>query len=83
MIGKQLMSANIFIDSNIWLYSLLYDDVTKHIGSLDFIQNAFTSSQVIISTQVINEVCSNLVKNKFSEEKSARQGKFQNYRFCT
>jgi len=49
-----------FIDSNIWLYALLqYQDTQKaNIAKLT-IQK---SNKIIVSTQVINEVCVNFIK---------------------
>lgn len=58
MIDKQAVSP-CFIDSNIWLYALIQSqDREKH-----KIANEITRSEnIFISTQVINEVCSNLIK---------------------
>jgi predicted nucleic acid-binding protein len=49
-----------FIDSNIWLYALLQhqDSQKSEIAKLT-LQN---SHKIIVSIQVINEVCVNLVK---------------------
>ena len=49
------MSDNIFIDSNIWLYALIEDGGSeKHHKAKQCI--AITEN-IIISTQVVNEVC--------------------------
>jgi predicted nucleic acid-binding protein len=58
MIDEQT-SASYFIDSNIWLYALIQSqDPKKH-----KIANEVTrSANIFISTQVINEVCSNLIR---------------------
>jgi predicted nucleic acid-binding protein len=58
MIDEQ-PSASCFIDSNIWLYALIQSqDQTKH-----EIANQLTrSDDIFISTQVVNEVCVNLIK---------------------
>jgi predicted nucleic acid-binding protein len=69
MIDKQT-SASCFIDSNIWLYALIQSqDQEKH-----KIANEITRSEnIFVSTQVINEVCSNLIK-KTSLNKQEIQG---------
>lgn len=62
MSDKQTVS---FIDSNIWLYALIRNqDTEKHT-----IANQITRvNDIVISTQVINEVCTNLLKKTdFSE----------------
>lgn len=63
-------SSPYFLDSNIWLYALLNipnpsQEDTKKRQKAD---SLIDSPNVVISTQVINEVCANLVKkSKFSE----------------
>ncbi|MGC1377334.1 MAG: PIN domain-containing protein [Anaerolineales bacterium] len=53
-----------FIDSNIWLYAFTDDDPQKK----DVAQALIKTSQPVISAQVINEVCVNLIKRaKFPE----------------
>ena len=47
-----------FIDSNIWLYAFTNDDTQKK----NIAQGLIKTSQPVISTQVINEVCVNLIK---------------------
>jgi predicted nucleic acid-binding protein len=49
-----------FIDNNIWLYGLLQNQDTQkaHFAKLTIQE----SNKVIVSTQVINEVCINLIK---------------------
>jgi predicted nucleic acid-binding protein len=56
-----------FVDSNIWLYAFIkseqYQDKSKIANSI------ITSGNIVISTQVINEVCINLIKKaQFSED---------------
>ncbi len=56
-----------FIDTNIWLYSFIrtQDEEKFHIA-----RNVIANANIIISTQVINEICVNLLKKAdFSEEK--------------
>jgi predicted nucleic acid-binding protein len=79
MIDKQT-SACYFIDSNIWLYAMIQSqDPRKH-----KIANEVTRSKnIFISTQVINEVCSNLIK-KTSLSKQEIQGIITGfYQSCT
>ena len=55
-----------FIDTNIWLYAFTDSDTQKK----EIAQTLIKASQPIISTQVINEVCVNLIKQvRFPEEK--------------
>jgi len=57
-------SNSYFLDSNVWLYALLHRkdsnaaDEKKRQDAIALID----SPDVVISTQVINEVCSNLIK---------------------
>ncbi len=55
------MSDKAFIDSNIWLYALIDtpEQNTKHIKAKQCLSS---ESKIIISTQVVNEVCVNLIK---------------------
>src|SRR5690606_20727183 len=51
-----------FLDSNIWLYSFVSEqDETKH----KIAESIIFQNQITISSQIINEVCSNLLR-KFS-----------------
>ncbi|WP_207689032.1 PIN domain-containing protein [Desulfonema limicola] len=56
-----------FIDSNIWLYAFIdSQDLDKSIIARTIIQN----NDISISTQVVNEVCINLIKKaQFPEPK--------------
>ncbi len=56
-----------FIDSNLWLYAFITSqNPDKSIAARSVIQN----NDIIISTQVINEVCINFIRKAlFSEEK--------------
>lgn len=58
-----------FIDSNVWLYAFIESqDIHKSQLAKSLIQN--DTLTITISTQVINEICSNLIrKAKFSEQK--------------
>ena|ERR1051326_3270877 len=58
-----------FIDTNVWLYAFIEADPQK----TEKAQAVIKVSQPVISTQVINEVCVNLIKKAdFPEEKVAR-----------
>ncbi|RME57415.1 PIN domain-containing protein, partial [Candidatus Parcubacteria bacterium] len=59
-----------FIDTNIWLYAFIEaDDATKSAIAGRLIQE----SEPVISTQVINEVCVNLLRRAhFTEEQISR-----------
>lgn len=60
------VDSRCFIDSNIWLYAFIEtDDGDKHKKAQQLIQ----TSTPVISTQVINEVCVNLIRKvNFSED---------------
>jgi predicted nucleic acid-binding protein len=67
----KFMSGNLdepsyFLDSNIWLYALIKSqDYRKHTIASSLVK----SESISISTQVINEVCINLMrKAAFSEQ---------------
>ena len=57
-----------FIDSNIWLYAFIEDDVAKSIAARQLLQTI----EPIVSTQVINEVCVNLLKRRVFTEEQVR-----------
>jgi len=63
------MIDRIFIDSNIWVYLFAKDDNKKNLITREFILEKTKNSHLIISFQVINEVCRILKKKEFSEEK--------------
>jgi predicted nucleic acid-binding protein len=52
------MHDKIFTDSNIWLYAFMESDSPKKKIAADVILN----KDVILSTQVVNEICVNLIK---------------------
>jgi predicted nucleic acid-binding protein len=56
-----------FVDTNIWLYAFIEgDDPQKTVRAKALLE---TSRAIIVSTQVINEVCINLLKKaQFSEQ---------------
>lgn len=59
-----------FIDTNIWLYSLLD---TGEADKTETAQILIKSSQAIVSTQVVTEVCANLVKKARMPEDEIRK----------
>jgi len=61
------MTDRLFIDSNVWLYSLLRDDCRKQLLAESFIEVESASGSLVISWQVINEVTRVLHKHHYSE----------------
>jgi|GEM_PF-236292 len=58
---------NYFVDSNIWLYSFIETDIQKSAIAKSVVGQA---ENITVSTQVINEVCVNLIKKAgFSEDR--------------
>ena len=55
------MPAKVFVDTNIWLYSLIQrvDGDDRHQQAIDFLINL---TRPVINSQVIREICSNLIK---------------------
>ncbi|MEQ1530387.1 MAG: PIN domain-containing protein [Methylococcales bacterium] len=54
------MTAKVFVDSNIWLYAFVNQrDDPRHESAATFLLNLGTP---VINSQVIREVCSNLIK---------------------
>jgi predicted nucleic acid-binding protein len=62
--------ATVFIDTNVWLYAFIEpDDPLKSATARELIQEA----SPLVSTQVINEVCVNLLRRaSFTEEQISR-----------
>lgn len=66
------MPAKVFVDTNIWLYSLVQkaevnDD--RHRQAADFLLNL---ARPVINSQVIRETCSNLIKKLYMPEEQVR-----------
>lgn len=59
-----------FIDSNIWLYSLLDTGETQ---KNTIAQALIKKSEAVVSTQVIGEVCANLIKKANMPESEIRK----------
>lgn len=62
------MSVKSFVDSNIWLYAFMDQGEEKREKALEVISKAN-----IISTQVINEVCTNLIRKAAYTEAEIQQ----------
>ena len=65
------MPAKVFVDSNIWLYSLIQqsDGDARHQRSVDILLQLV---RPVISSQVIREICSNLIKKLHMPEEQLR-----------
>lgn len=71
------MSAKCFVDSNIWLYAFMDSNSDKRTNALQLIENP----NIVLSTQVINEVCCNLLR-KTSYSESEIQQTIRNFQAC-
>jgi predicted nucleic acid-binding protein len=57
------MSVREFVDSNVWLYAFMEDSEKRDVA-LHVIQR----TEIVLSTQIVNEVCNNLLrKARYSE----------------
>lgn len=63
------MSGEFFVDSNIWLYAFMDDTSPKHTRALQIIDG----TGIVLSTQVLNEVCSNLIRKAHYTEAEIQQ----------
>ncbi len=63
------MSGDFFIDSNIWLYAFMDESSPKHATATALIQQ----DRVVLSTQVVNEVCNNLIRKADYTEPEIQQ----------
>ena len=61
------MTDKIFIDSNIWVYLFTDDSDAKSKTAKTFITENAETNRLVISYQVVNEVCSVLKKKKYTE----------------
>ncbi len=72
------MPAKAFVDTNIWLYSLIQNgDDNRHQRSADLLLQL---DYPVINSQVIREICSNLIKKSLMSEEQVRiliQGWYQ------
>lgn len=74
------MSDKVFVDTNIWVYAYLDTDNTqshnKHLKAVECLQRLYRDTEMIISTQVLSEYYSALLKNKIDDldiQESSRQ----------
>jgi len=80
------MPAKIFVDTNIWLYSLIRrmeENDDRHQQAADFLLNLACP---VINSQVIREICSNLIKKVCMPEEQMRvliQGWYQDCEVIT
>ncbi|OHX34812.1 hypothetical protein BJL95_12065 [Methylomonas sp. LWB] len=63
------MSVSSFVDSNVWLYAFMDESSPKHQQALTVI----AQPGVTLSTQVVNEVCNNLLRKAGYTEQEIRQ----------
>ena len=64
------VSTRVFIDTNVWLYAFIpSQDVDKSGKAKDLIRQ----SDIVISSQVINEICVNLIKKAQFDELGIRR----------
>ena len=68
-----------FIDSNVWLYAFIEGG---HAEKSDRARSIVQANSAVISTQVINEVCVNLVKQADFAESDVRRLVRSFYRRC-
>lgn len=73
------MKDKVFIDTNIFVYAFLdtndSNQHAKHLKAVDFLKKFSTDNPVIISTQVLSEYYSALLKNKISDEEIQESAK--------
>ena len=62
------MSDKYFFDSNVWLYLFLEKGSKKSLIAKQYIESSVLNNQIVISWQVMNEVCVNLLKKGFTEQ---------------
>lgn len=63
------MTDKVFVDSNVWLYAFMDQTSPKHASAIQLINQP----NVLLSTQVINEVCANLIRKADYSEQEIRQ----------
>ena len=63
------MSGDSFVDSNIWLYAFMDESSPKHALAKTLIER----NSVVLSTQVVNEVCNNLIRKAGYTEPEIQQ----------
>jgi len=61
------MTDRIFVDSNIWVYLFTGDGRGKSNAASEYILTNAQNSRIVISYQVVNEVCCVLKKKNYTE----------------
>jgi predicted nucleic acid-binding protein len=69
------MTDRIFVDSNIWIYLFTTDDSVKSKAVKKYISERAEHSVLVVSYQVVNEVCCVLKKKKYAEPELRRVAK--------
>lgn len=64
-----IMKESVFVDSNLWIYAFFPSDREQYARIMSFLKKLFREKQVVVSFQVVNEVCFHLRKSGFPEEK--------------
>ncbi len=57
-----------FLDTNIWLYAFLLSEDEQEQKKSTIAKNLIKIQDIVISTQVINEVCVNLIRKSILDE---------------
>jgi predicted nucleic acid-binding protein len=71
--------AECFVDSNVWLYAIIEaDDPVKTAAARNLLQTA----SPVVSVQVINEVCVNLIRRAAFSEEQVREVVRSFYQQC-
>jgi len=65
--GMIVMTDRVFVDSNIWVYLFTGDDDIKSAAASEYIAESLEKRRLVISYQVVNEVCSVLKKKNYTE----------------
>jgi len=64
------MKGEIFIDTNVWLYAFMEENSKKSFMARKLINE--NTEKICLSTQVLNEICINLIKKANYSEKEIR-----------
>lgn len=64
-------SSGYFLDTNLWLYAFLETETGN--DKQQIARSLINSQEVVVSTQVINEVCVNLIKKALLDEEKINQ----------
>jgi predicted nucleic acid-binding protein len=65
-----------FVDSNVWLYWLIDDmriSAEERLRKRQLAANVLQQPNLVVSTQVVNEVCTNLIKKAAFNEEQIRE----------